>query len=95
MLVISSELDEITTYASRVRVLREPPPSRRPDGRGRLAGAIMRTIAGTPSEECARDPRPPPLRPPQLLALALVLASTPWCSLLFDLTVRTSASMGR
>ncbi|WP_416356510.1 sugar ABC transporter ATP-binding protein [Aureimonas phyllosphaerae] len=51
MLVISSELDEITTYASRVRVLRDRRHLGDLTGEDVSPGAIMRTIAGTPSEE--------------------------------------------
>ncbi|RIY00847.1 sugar ABC transporter ATP-binding protein [Aureimonas flava] len=46
MLVISSELDEITTYAGRVRVLRDRRHLGDLTGEDVSPGAIMRTIAG-------------------------------------------------
>ncbi|WP_244631188.1 sugar ABC transporter ATP-binding protein [Aureimonas sp. ME7] len=50
MLVISSELDEITTYSSRVRVLRDRRHLGDLTGEDVSPAAIMRTIAGTPAE---------------------------------------------
>ncbi|WP_279480819.1 sugar ABC transporter ATP-binding protein [Aureimonas sp. SK2] len=50
MLVISSELDEITTYAARVRVLRDRRHLGDLTGVDVSPAAIMRTIAGTPNQ---------------------------------------------
>ncbi len=93
MLVISSELDEITTYANRVRVLRDRRHLGDLTGEDVSPGAIMRTIAGTPSEGARHDLSRLRSALPQLLALALVLGVNALVfPSFFDLTVRNDRS---